>query len=294
MSVDPPIPYYGSKMRMASTIGALLPAHDHYVEVFAGSLAVLLAKPRSAAETVNDLDGRLMTFWRVLRDRPRDLAWVCGLTPHSRAEVHLAHEEPICDHYPQRLGMCEDCDLEQARRVFSALTQTRAGKLHDSGWRYRVGVRGVTPIAQNMDTYTARLIPAAARLRMVSLECLPALDLVQRYGDDPNVCIYADPPYLRETRAGTAYRLEMETEEQHRELAEALAKCQAAVVVSGYRSPLYDDLYAGWYVEEWPTTTQQGGARKATCEVLWANRPLGGRVQLSLLDGGAEDGPQDA
>lgn len=32
---------------------------------------MLLAKPRSRMETVNDLDGDLMAFWRVLRDQPR-------------------------------------------------------------------------------------------------------------------------------------------------------------------------------------------------------------------------------
>ena len=55
-------------------IAALLPAHRHYVEPYCGSLSVLLAKPPSNHETVNDLDCRLITFWRVLRDRPDDLA----------------------------------------------------------------------------------------------------------------------------------------------------------------------------------------------------------------------------
>lgn len=279
--IEPPIPYYGSKMRMAPVIASLFPPHDHYVEVFAGSLAVLLAKRRSDAETINDLDGRLMRFWRVLRDRPNDLAWVCSLTPHSRAEQLIAHQEVMC--LCERDG-CDVCDLENARRVWSALTQTRAGKMTESGWRYRVAIRGVTPIAQNMDTYTARLLPAAARLRHVSLECLPALDIITRYGRDPNVLLYCDPPYLRETRAGLAYRIEMSTVEEHTELALALRDLPATVVVSGYRSEIYDGLYAGWYVEELPTTTNQGGVRKATCEVLWSNRPLGGRRQLSIVD----------
>src|SRR5262245_56921279 len=79
----PPFAYYGGKMVLADDIAAVLPEHDHYVEPFAGSLAVLLAKRPSRAETVNDLDGRLITFWRVLRDRPDDLARMTTLTPHS-------------------------------------------------------------------------------------------------------------------------------------------------------------------------------------------------------------------
>lgn len=70
----PPIPYFGGKMLVGPAIADLLPPHGHYVEPYCGSLAVLLAKAPSDHETVNDLDGRLMTFWRVLRDRPDDLA----------------------------------------------------------------------------------------------------------------------------------------------------------------------------------------------------------------------------
>jgi len=41
--VQPPMSYFGGKTRLARRIATLLPAHEHYVECFAGSLAVLLA-----------------------------------------------------------------------------------------------------------------------------------------------------------------------------------------------------------------------------------------------------------
>jgi hypothetical protein len=81
-----PFAYFGGKTRLLAGPDrrpAAARLHDHYVEPFAGSLAVLLAKPRSPMETVNDLDGDLMTFWRVLRERPDDLAgqWRSPRTP---------------------------------------------------------------------------------------------------------------------------------------------------------------------------------------------------------------------
>jgi DNA adenine methylase len=51
------MPYFGSKATLAERIVALLPPHRSYVEPYAGSLAVLLAKPPTPMETVNDLDG---------------------------------------------------------------------------------------------------------------------------------------------------------------------------------------------------------------------------------------------
>ena len=88
--VLPPIPYFGGKQALAPWIVSLFPKHGHYVEPYCGSLAVLLAKSPARMETVNDTDSKLMTFWRVLRDRPIDLARVCALTPHSRAELLAA------------------------------------------------------------------------------------------------------------------------------------------------------------------------------------------------------------
>jgi DNA adenine methylase len=77
--VKPPIPYFGGKITLGPEIAGLLPPHLHYVEPYCGSLAVLLAKPPAAMETVNDLDRALVTFWRVLRERPEELARAAAL-----------------------------------------------------------------------------------------------------------------------------------------------------------------------------------------------------------------------
>lgn len=277
----PPVPYFGSKGQMAPTIASLLPPHNHYVEVYAGSLAVLFAKAPSPLETVNDIDMELMTFYRVVRDRLDELSWQIDMTPHSRAEFELAARPP----YPPYIG-----ELEVARRVFVRLTQGRVGTLGATGWRYQVGAGKTVSMGDEIQRWRDRVRAAASRLRNVQIESRSALDMIARFGDDPDNLIYADPPYLGEVRntggtaSGGGYRHEMIDPEHHVAMAKALNECEAAVVISGYRSSLYDELFSGWYVEEWPTQTVQGGARKAACEVLWSNRPLGGRHQPSLFD----------
>lgn len=276
-AVLPPVPYFGGKITAAPRIVSLLPPHQHYVEPYAGSLAVLLAKSRSRMETVNDLDGALVTFWQVLREQPRVLARECALTPHSRAEQHTAHEH---DGLPE---------LEVARRVFVQLTQGRAGKRTRTGWRHYVDPAGSPTFGMPdyLEAYLGRLYAAAERIAGVSLESRPALDLVERYGRAPGVLLYLDPPYLGTSRAQSldGYAHEMRDPARHRELAAALGACSSSVVLSGYPSPLYDELYEGWHRLEFGASTGQGGTWENRTEVLWSNRPFPVDAQLPFEEG---------
>lgn len=268
-----PILYFGGKTTLGPKIAQMLPPHLHYVEPFAGSLAVLLAKPRSPHETVNDLDGAVMRFWRVLRDRPADLARVCSLTPHSRQEFETAREFEVDD------------DLEAARRVWVLLTQGRAGRLTRTGWRHYCDPAGSgVGMPGYLAGYVDRITPAADRLAGVSLESRPALDLIRKYGQVPSVCMYVDPPYLGSTRGpDRAYRVEMQDPASHRELAAALHDCQAAIVLSGYPSDLYDrELYSDWHRMEFAASTGQGGTWENRTEVVWSNRPIGPPASTGL------------
>jgi len=264
-AVKPPVPYFGGKMKIAPYIAALLPAHNHYVEPYAGSLSVLLAKEPSNHETLNDLDEAIVTFWRVLRERPGELARAAALTPHSRVE------------YNRSLKLDAPDELELARQVFVKLTQGRSGRLRRTGWRHYINPAGSNAsMPRYLSGYVDRIAPAVERLQHVTLECLPGLEVIAKYGAEPDVLLYVDPPYLGSTRGwDNAYRHEMRDEASHRELAEALHAAVSAVVISGYPSDLYDrELFPGWDRHTIATSTGQGGKWSARTEVLWSNRPL--------------------
>jgi hypothetical protein len=108
----PPFAYYGGKQGMAELIVSLLPAHRVYIEPFFGSGAVFFAKPPAVIEIINDVDRGVITFFRVLRERPAELERVCALTPHARAEYEAAE-----------LGEDLD-DLEVARRFWVKVNQS--------------------------------------------------------------------------------------------------------------------------------------------------------------------------
>jgi DNA adenine methylase len=70
-----PFPYWGGKARVAPVIWQHLGDVRHYLEPFAGSLAVLLARPhRPRVETVNDRDGHLVNVWRAIARDPLQVA----------------------------------------------------------------------------------------------------------------------------------------------------------------------------------------------------------------------------
>ncbi|MEV3938693.1 DNA adenine methylase [Glycomyces sp. NPDC049804] len=273
-ALKPPVPYYGGKQRLADQLAELLGRveYEHYVEPYCGSLAVLLARPKARMETVNDLDAKLMTFWGILRDRPSELARAVALTPHSRAEYAAA-----C------APMEGDLDeVELARRVWVRLTQSRTGTQRPVGWRHHQDPNGsAIGMPAYLDAYRSRLPAAVERLQGVSLESRPALEVIAAYGRHPGVLLYVDPPYLGSTRARN-YRHEMRTEAEHRDLAAALGDCRAAVVLSGYDSELYRELYTDWHRIELASGTSQGGSWSERTEVVWSNRDL--TAQPTLLD----------
>ncbi|BDB59014.1 MULTISPECIES: DNA adenine methylase [Rhodococcus] len=263
-SIRPPFPYFGGKQSLAATIATALPPHRHYIEPFAGSLAVLLAKKPSPAETVNDVDHALMTFWRILRDRPAELAVACEFTPHARHEHATALTLDLDG---------ETDELEIARRVWVVLSQGRTSTLRPTGWRHDTTGPRSTSMPGRLDGYRARLLPAAERIRNVSLECRDGIEMITAYGQGPDSVLYVDPPYLRRVRTSN-YRREMGSVRAHEHLAAELHDCTASVVLSGYPDPLYDDMFRDWNRYELDAYTTQGITGTARTEVLWSNRPL--------------------
>lgn len=269
----PPITYFGGKAGMADRIVALMPPHRVYLEPFFGSGAVLFAKPPSTHEIVNDLDGALVTFFRVLRDRPDDLDRACRLTPYARAEYVAADlDEP------------DLAELEVARRFWVRVNQSfaKTAGTH-TGWSVTTARTAGAP--RSTVARRARFEECAARLAEVSIEQYDAADLVGRLATEDTV-IYADPPYVATSRVHRAdrgartmdYRCDMGGDEDHRRLAAALHETPATVLLSGYPNDLYDDLYGDWWHVDRQVTVHSSNAarvgRSGRVERVWSNREL--------------------
>lgn len=268
--MKPPVHYYGGKARLAPWIVSLMPAHRVYIEPFFGSGAVLFAKPPATHEIVNDLDGNVVNFWRQLRDNRAELERVCFLTPFARQEFENANlDDP------------PDDDLERARRWWLRCMQAFGRLEGKSGWTASTKQGATGPLTSKR--LVGRFADCCDRLANVMIEHADAVSVVERY-DDRRAVLYLDPPYLHATRAGLAkrprdYRVDMPAEDDHRRLAKTLHECEGTVILSGYPSDLYDELYGDWWTAARVITRhsthhlEHRTGEKAT-ETLWANRPL--------------------
>ena len=72
-----PLPWTGSKGCIYTTIDAFMPPHKTYVEPCMGSAEVFLRKKPSEREIINDYNGDLVKFFRVLQ-RSEKLAYLIG------------------------------------------------------------------------------------------------------------------------------------------------------------------------------------------------------------------------
>lgn len=247
--------YPGAKWGMAKEIVSLMPPHRSYLEPFFGSGAVLFNKSPSAIETVNDIDGDITNFFKVLREQPQELAQAISLTPYARDVFNDAHEN-------RGTG-----DLDRAYRFAIRSKMGHGFKTYQkTGFKIDVYARERAYCVGCWNRLPEDLLNAAGRLKDVQIENQPALDLIRKFNHD-NVLIYADPPYLLETRGGKQYRFEM-TEQDHVELLGALLQHKGPVILSGYASELYDRELRSWNRIGRKSYNQNSEQRT---EILWCN-----------------------
>lgn len=247
--------YPGAKWGMAKEIIALMPKHRSYLEPFFGSGAVLFNKPPSAIETVNDIDGDIVNFFRVLRERPDELAEAISLTPYARDVFNDAHENRGTDPFDRAYRFAIRSKMGHGFKTYQK-----------TGFKMDIAGREGSYALNNWKRLARDIPEAADRLLKVQIENRPALDVIRKFNHD-NVLIYADPPYLLQTRGGKQYRHEM-TEQDHVELLDALKQHKGFVILSGYPSEMYDRELAGWNRITRKAYNQNADART---EVLWCN-----------------------
>ncbi|WP_247729910.1 DNA adenine methylase [Halovivax limisalsi] len=251
-------PYIGGKTRLAPWVIDHLPPHTCYVEPFGGSASVLLNKPRSDVEVFNDKDSDVVTFFRVARERPEELAEWCARVPFSE-QLHTEWADAFFE------GERPEDDVEHAGQWLFLRYSQYAGKVaRKSGFKREspLDERG-SRNARNWMNAPERIAEVAERFRGVSIVHEDYQAILERY-DSPETVFYVDPPYWKKE---DLYRESAE----HEALEAALGDVEADVLVSYTEVP--PGLYNGeqWHVIEREAVHSAAGTGKMATERLITN-----------------------
>lgn len=271
--------YFGGKYTWLSELYKYSPVHNYFVELFCGSMAFTLNKEPSKLDTANDIDGDIFNFFEVLRNEPEELLRVLRLTLVSRREYDACF--PV--NFP---GVSK---IERARRFFVRCRMSFQG----SGLKEHTGFNACIAtsergISKNISKYLSaveKLPEVIERLKLVQIENLDYRDLLKKHSG-PEHFVYVDPPYELRTRNYKKWYSHEFEDKDHVELAENLKTCGSMVMISGYKSDLYNELYKDWNFIALPARGHSMKGAKKTEECIWFNYPISQTklAQLSLFE----------
>lgn len=285
MSLTQPLKIHGGKHDLAKWIVSLMPPRCtnpndpdpsdngwlHYVEPYFGGGSVLLElNPHGISEVVNDLNGSLINFWKVLADDGafEDFKRKADCTPFAQklweGSKGLAALNP------------DECDVSCAVAFFIRSRQSMSGRM--TNFPPMVKKRTRRGMQDHVSAWLNAIdgLPAVhARLKRVAILDQPALDVI-RSQDGPRTLFYLDPPYLHETRSTTGeYGAFEMTPQDHENLLKLLGGIDGRFLLSGYRSALYD-RYAdalGWKRHEKKINNHASSkkVKDIKTECIWCN-----------------------
>lgn len=232
----PALRYYGSQWNNAPWIISHWPAHHTRVIPFAGGLNDELRAPRARLTNASDLDGRVINFFQVLRDRPDELVAAIHLTPWHEGEYAIS-QTAVAD------------PLEYARRFWCACWMSVQGGPNpgNSGFRWQRSVDSRWSVPANDAIDLSHLYAVADRLKHIHFFQRDGRELIEMHQGNENALVWCDPPFVDDTRANGGRGYNEETSEAlHRDTAVLLHKHTGHALITGYDCDLYQELYADW------------------------------------------------
>jgi DNA adenine methylase len=239
-----PFPWLGSKATMLDIILPNIPEHEHYVEPFCGTAVVYLRKPLAKLNTLNDIDGNIVNFFRVLQDpeKTRVLLRRLRYTPYAKLEYRkacllLSSGREIDDvtrawafYVAQYMGM------KQSYYADPNGEKIRYSKTIDGGHQYAKLVSKVR-----------RLVENAEKLRHCQILNDDGVDVMKRF-DSKETFMFIDPPYISSTVGGKSkiYAIEY-NDELHNRIIDFVLSARSKIMLASYPNELYDRLLDyGW------------------------------------------------
>ncbi len=225
MQALPVIPWIGGKRRLADRLIPLFPKHQCYVEVFCGGAALYFLKPvQSDVEVLNDINGDLISLYRVLQHHLEEFVRQFKWAISSRQVF-----EWLKMTRPETLT-----DIQRAARFYYLQQHAFGGKVQ--GQNYGTAATG-NPI--NLCRIEENLSAAHLRLAGTNVENLPWHECITRY-DRSASFFYCDPPYWQTEGYGVPFEFE-----NYERMARVMREIKGKMMVSINDHPDIRKAFAG-------------------------------------------------
>lgn len=250
-----PISYYGGKQRLVPEILPLIPKHTQYVEPFCGGAAVFWAKQPSPHEVINDLDGRVVNFYRVLQTDFARLQLMVRATLHNEADYYRAKQ------------VLADPKAKPLKRAWAYWVQTQMSFGNKLGGGFAFSNRNFEGYTEQGNASRKRRLEFGAEysVRLVGAEIFSrdAVELI-KLKDSPTTFFYVDPPYV----SSECGHYKGYTSADFQRLLDTLAGIQGKFLLSSYPEPELIAARAayGWQTKDIQAAVAVSGKREGRKE----------------------------
>ena len=240
--MNSPLSYLGGKSRLADRIVSIIPKdHTCYCEPFCGAAWVFFRKEPSKCEVINDMDGELVTFWRVIQNHLEEFLRYYRFAIVSRKLFELENKKN-----PETLT-----DIQRAVRYFYLQKTGFGGKT--VGRTFGTGTTSAPRL--NLTTLEETLLEVHWRLERVTVEHLDAVECIGRY-DRPETLFYMDPPYWKTAGYAVAWN-----DPDYDRLRTALDTLKGRFILSLNDTPEVRSIFKGFQIRKINTTYSSGNGR---------------------------------
>lgn len=258
------ISYFGGKYPHLNWLLPIFPAGDyHFIDIMCGSASVSL-NVNYPLVTINDINSDVVNLFEVLREDYDEFMRRIYFTPFSR-EIH----KNCVDTFDTPAGKTDRAVKYFIRTQLSFGGNGSQQNHHGVGFEYKVSKSKYYKV-DNWNNKLEKLPIIVEKLRHIQIENRDCFELFERVNTPGNI-VYFDPPYVKTARSSRNNRYHHEVKEDfHSILAQKVRNASCFVVISGYESDLYNDIFKDFLKITGPAH-RSNTSKSTKQEVVWTN-----------------------
>lgn len=266
--------YPGGKDYIKKEIIQRMCGHTMYFEPFFGSGKVFFEKQKAQINILSDINPEIINFWEIVRNMPEVLVKGLSAIQYCREAFEIWRDDAVSDlnSTPNR--------ITSAMRFFILHQMSRGGMKKDFSDSKRQR-RGMDEGESAFKSNVGNIFQASMAIQNCNIIVASAIEVLNKYGDNPNALFYLDPPYYNilglyqfEMAVGTnKEEKENNSLEQHLELLGTIRQKRAKILISGYDSDLYRKALSDWNLTLLNVKNRmgQGKTLNESVECIWRN-----------------------